>query len=138
LEKNFKNASIEFEFLTNPLFICQDSYLRDFFSDREHFSMNSFYISQRKKLDILLDNGKPKGGKWSFDKENRQKLSKDIKIAEICRPKTNKLVQEAKGYINNNFANNPGSTDKDDTSPNEICYRCGNQECRHKKKGRCF
>jgi deoxyribodipyrimidine photolyase-related protein len=111
MEKDFKNASIEFEFLTNPLFICQDSYLRDFFSDREHFSMNSFYISQRKKLDILLDNGKPKGGKWSFDKENRQKLNKYVKIPQIYHPKTNKFVQEAKIYINNNFANNPGTTD---------------------------
>jgi deoxyribodipyrimidine photolyase-related protein len=111
LEKEFKKASIEFEFLSNPLFICQDSDLRDFFSDKEHFSMNSFYISQRKKLDILLDNGKPKGGKWSFDKENRQKLSKEIQIPEICSTKTNKFIEEAKVYINNNFANNPGTTD---------------------------
>ncbi|MBM4103151.1 MAG: hypothetical protein FJ263_03750 [Planctomycetes bacterium] len=111
LEKIFKKASIEFEFLSNPLFICQDTYLRDFFCDKEHYSMNSFYISQRKKLDILLDNGKPKGGKWSFDKENRQKLKKDVKIPQISYPKTNKFIEEAKVYINKNFANNPGTTD---------------------------
>jgi deoxyribodipyrimidine photolyase-related protein len=111
LENDFKNASIEYEFLSNPLFICQDSYLRDFFCDKEHYSMNSFYISQRKKLDILLDNGKPKGGKWSFDKENRQKLNKDVQIPQILHPKTNKFIEEAKVYINKNFANNPGTTD---------------------------
>jgi len=111
LQKDFRKASVKFEFLNNPIFICRDSYLRDLFSYKKHYSMNSFYISQRKKLDILLDNGKPKGGKWSFDKENRQKLNKNVKIPKISHPKINKFVQEAKVYINNNFANNPGSTD---------------------------
>jgi deoxyribodipyrimidine photolyase-related protein len=111
LEKEFKNASIEYEFLSNPLFICKDSYLRDFFSDKEHFSMNSFYISERKKLGILLNNGKPKGGKWSFDKENRQKLNKDVQIPQILYPKTNKFIEEAKVYIKKNFINNLGTTD---------------------------
>jgi deoxyribodipyrimidine photolyase-related protein len=111
LQTEFKKAKIEFEFLSSPLFICQDSYIRDFFSDKEHYSMNSFYISQRKRLDILLDNGKPQGGKWSYDKDNRQKLSKDIQLPQICHPNSNQFVREAEVYINNNFANNPGSTD---------------------------
>ena len=42
--------------------------------------MASFYIAQRKKMNILLENGKPKGGKWSYDKENRKKIPKNIKV----------------------------------------------------------
>ena len=35
----------------------------------------NFYKKQRKRFDILMDpEGKPVGGKWSFDSDNRKKL----------------------------------------------------------------
>ena len=37
----------------------------------------SFYSNIRKKLNILIENGNPLGGKWSFDGENRKRLPKD-------------------------------------------------------------
>lgn len=36
--------------------------------------MQEFYIWQRRRLGILVEDGKPVGGKWSFDAENRKKL----------------------------------------------------------------
>ena len=36
--------------------------------------MTDFYINQRKKLDILMKDNKPLGGKWTFDGENRKKI----------------------------------------------------------------
>ena len=38
------------------------------------YKMTDFYINQRKKLDILMRDGKPIGGKWTFDGENRKKI----------------------------------------------------------------
>ena len=36
------------------------------------YRMSSFYQRARKNMDILMDeNGKPLGGKWSVDEENR-------------------------------------------------------------------
>ena len=37
----------------------------------------SFYSNIRKKLNVLIENGNPLGGKWSFDGENRKRLPKD-------------------------------------------------------------
>ena len=34
--------------------------------------MANFYKIARNKTDILMDKGKPKGGKWSFDEDNRK------------------------------------------------------------------
>ena len=31
-------------------------------------------------MNILLENGKPKGGKWSHDKENRKKIPKTLDV----------------------------------------------------------
>ncbi len=46
--------------------------------------MSSFYMNQRKKLNILIDDeNKPVGGKWSFDVENRKKLPKKITIPKV-------------------------------------------------------
>ncbi|MHC5000228.1 MAG: cryptochrome/photolyase family protein [Planctomycetota bacterium] len=111
LKKEFDRAKIVYEFLSCPLFLCQEPDLKNFFSDKEHYSMNSFYISQRKRLEILLDSGKPRGGKWSFDKENRQKLGKDVKVPGIHPPASNKFVREAKEYVSSCFPDNPGSTE---------------------------
>lgn len=33
--------------------------------------MENFYREQRRRLNLLMDNGKPAGGAWNFDKENR-------------------------------------------------------------------
>ena len=38
--------------------------------------MKTFYEGQRKKIGILMEGQKPKGGKWSFDDDNRKKLPK--------------------------------------------------------------
>ena len=47
----------------------------DVISNKRLF-MASFYQKMRRKFNILIDNeGKPIGGKWSFDEENRKKLT---------------------------------------------------------------
>jgi len=48
------------------------------------------------------------------------------------------FTKEALSEIASVTCNNIISFFKDDSLPNEICYRCENQECRHKKEGRCF
>ena len=43
--------------------------------------MANFYKMNRSKLNILMNkDGTPKGGKWSFDEDNRKKLPDKISI----------------------------------------------------------
>ena len=45
--------------------------------------MASFYTWQRRRLKILINpDGKPVGGSWSFDAENRKKLPKTVAVPE--------------------------------------------------------
>ena len=39
---------------------------------RDTLRMDTFYRWMRRRLDVLLDGGKPVGGKWSFDADNRK------------------------------------------------------------------
>ncbi|RAW03247.1 cryptochrome/photolyase family protein [Pseudochryseolinea flava] len=74
------------------------------------YFMANFYIQQRKKLKILLDeSGGPLGGKWSFDTENRKKVGKNVSIPPIYIPRENDFVKEAKNYANQHFAENYGT-----------------------------
>ena len=60
---------------SSPLFINSEHDLKDFFRpDKNKFFQTTFYKNQRKKHSILINaDGKPSGGKWTFDTENRKK-----------------------------------------------------------------
>jgi deoxyribodipyrimidine photolyase-related protein len=82
----------------------------DYASGHKKWYFTDFYLAQRKRLGILLDaDGKPVGGKWSFDTENRKKLPKDIQIPTINWPKPNKSVSEAQRYVEKQFPESPGA-----------------------------
>lgn len=95
----------------SPCFLTDRTTLKKMLGDKDHYVMNSFYIAQRKRLNILIKDGKPIGGKWSFDEDNRLKMPKGVSIPSCYKPLTNTYVQEAKNYINNHFKDNPGNID---------------------------
>ncbi|ANP71928.1 cryptochrome/photolyase family protein [Cryobacterium arcticum] len=59
--------------LETPNFLTDRAQIDDWFAHNGS-RMQDFYAWQRRRLDILVDDGKPVGGKWSFDTENRKKL----------------------------------------------------------------
>ncbi|MEI7734774.1 MAG: cryptochrome/photolyase family protein [Ferruginibacter sp.] len=82
----------------------------DYFSTKKNYFQTDFYIWQRKQRSILLDQaGKPLGGKWTFDADNRQRFPKNEKAPVLELPATNKYVEEARQYIQKNFADNYGA-----------------------------
>jgi deoxyribodipyrimidine photolyase-related protein len=62
-------------------------------------------------LNILLDEGGPVGGRWSFDPLNRRKIPKDFPLSELPQPKKNGFIAEAQTYVDENFPYHPGTTD---------------------------
>jgi deoxyribodipyrimidine photolyase-related protein len=69
-----------------------------------------FYVRQRKRLGVLLDPaGKPVGGKWTFDTENRKKLPKTVRPPAPAVPAEDEFVREARRYVRANFPDAPGT-----------------------------
>ena len=57
--------------------------LEQYFESKQKYFQTDFYTQQRKKLNILIDkDGKPEGGKWSYDADNSLKYPKDKTIVE--------------------------------------------------------
>jgi len=106
-----KRLGCELHVLESPQFMSDTASLDTFFKNRTHFSLARFYSAQRKRFGILMDDGKPVGGKWSFDAQNRRALPKNVIIPKLPKAKVSEYVEEAGEYVGARFGDNPGSVE---------------------------
>jgi len=92
----------------SPNFLTTQEELNTLFSKEKKYLMANFYIKQRKRLDILMENDAPAGGQWSFDADNRKKIPKGLMLPSVYAPKENEWVNEAIAYVEKNFQGNYG------------------------------
>ena len=111
LETLARELSCELHLLESPQFLSVTTNHESFFKSRRHFSMTRFYAAQRKGLGILMEDGKPVGGKWSFDSQNRRPLPKGMATPRLPRASQSDYVKEAGAYVQKRFADHPGSVD---------------------------
>ena len=111
IRQGLRNTDIEGRKYDSPGFLNTHKQLESFFlPPQSSYFQTRFYIQQRKQLDILLDDdSSPKGGKWSFDADNRKKYPKGKVPPKVALPEHNSLYEEARQYTEANFPNNPGT-----------------------------
>ena len=98
--------------ITSPMFLTTRDEFKEYLSKYKKPFMANFYKIIRLKSNILIDkNGKPKGDKWSFDKDNRKKLPKNIKVPSIYKLNHSKHTNDLKKFINLNFNDHPGNVE---------------------------
>ena len=112
--------NVSIEIFDNPQFLNTILELDSFFKNKEKkFFQTSFYITQRKKMKILLnEDDKPVGDKWSFDTDNRKKYPKGKIAPKINFPTKDTNYKEAKKYVNKYYENNYGNINE------QINYPC--------------
>lgn len=74
---------------------CQKRKLKPFFH-------SNFYKYQRQKREILMEKGKPKGGKYTYDSENRLAIPDKMKVPEVPSF-AGKYIVEAQKYVKKTF-----------------------------------
>ena len=95
--------------LPSPMFYGTRDEFREFAGDRSRLLMADYYKLQRRRSGILIDaDGKPEGGKWSFDESNRRKLPKDVQPPDIAPAPHSRHVEDAIGIVERHFADHPG------------------------------
>ena len=93
---------------SSPLFITSQDEFSTYLSKTKKPFMKTFYEQQRKKLDVLMENGKPKGGQWSFDEENRKKTPKKIEFPNIPTGTQSTHLENVKSLVKTKFNNHIG------------------------------
>jgi len=98
--------------LDSPMFLCTRGAFAKWIQNRSRLRMADFYKQQRRELGILLnERGKPLGGRWSFDQNNRQSLPGHVPLAALPEVEPKKLLQDVCKVVSKNFPNHPGSVD---------------------------
>lgn len=113
----FSDNKINYEILNDDRFICTHHEFTNFAKDKKTLLLENFYHIMRIKTQILMENspkkntGKPVGGKWNYDKENRDTIPNDVFAPPIKKLKKHKIVNEVIDLISKNFPKNFGTLD---------------------------
>lgn len=101
-----REAGLGLRVFDNPHFLTPTEVFDRFASDRRRWFFTDFYIAQRRRLGVLVDDrGRPAGGQWSFDPDNRRKLPAGIELPRIDWPMPDRRVREAQAYVRRHFPN---------------------------------
>ncbi|MFM7150629.1 MAG: cryptochrome/photolyase family protein [Gemmataceae bacterium] len=84
LQAALTRADLSTTIFEDDHFLTPISTIHEYAAEKKKLFFTDFYIRQRKHLGILVDSqGKPEGGKWSFDTDNRKKLPKNLDIPRL-------------------------------------------------------
>jgi len=73
--------------------------------------MDIFYKYVRRQMGVLMDNGAPVGGKFSFDPENREPWRGSPQPPDPPRFESDHIEEEVAVLIESDFNNHPGAVD---------------------------
>lgn len=80
-------------FVENNFFLTSKELFTTWAESQKSYLMENFYRGQRIRLNILVENGKPVGGAWNFDKENRSPLPKGYTFPPYLEHKSDEIDQ---------------------------------------------
>ncbi len=110
--RSLQETGIERTEYESPMFFCTRPYLREYYKKGQRFYLTSFYIDQRKRHNYLLtDEGKPVGGRWTYDTLNRKRLPADLSLPSRWIPPQTATVREAIRSVEEEFPENYGTAE---------------------------
>jgi deoxyribodipyrimidine photolyase-related protein len=108
----FKTHKIHLHILETPMFLCSRQDFKNYLFYHPKPFMKTFYEGERKRLKILLDTkGKPEGGHWSYDVENRKKAPKVLTNKDLVKHAPSIHLKDVSNIVNERFPKHPGSAE---------------------------
>ena len=106
-----RKHNIKWQIIDSPMFLTSRNEFKDFLKSHTKPMMSNFYKLSRRKNNILIVDDKPKGGKWSYDKENRKKIPSEIKIPNLIKISETQHTKKLKKDVKFIFHSHPGNVD---------------------------
>ncbi|AEB28196.1 hypothetical protein FN3523_0339 [Francisella hispaniensis] len=104
-----KDFSIDVEIRTDDRFLATIVEFSKWSKNYKQIRMEYFYRYMRTKHNILLDNdGKPEGGQWNYDSQNRKMPSTDTKVPEPYKSTVDDITKRVIELVEKTFGNNFG------------------------------
>lgn len=111
LARATRGAGLRVVRYASPMFLTPRDWADDFFAREKGYRMARFYAAQRRRMNLLMEDGQPVGGQWSFDAENRKKLPRGLLIPPEHHPAPLPEVRAALHSVAKDFPGHPGSAD---------------------------
>ena len=99
------------QFLDHDGWLTKRNWFLESVGDKPPFRMDRFYQRVRKETGILMEHGKPVGGKYSFDSENRFPWKGDPETQKELEFEVDEIDNEVMDLVNSKFSTNPGKCD---------------------------
>lgn len=104
-----KRLKIPVSQLEDSRFLASASFFKEWKARQKQPRMEYFYREMRKLHGLLLDaDGKPEGGRWNYDRENRKGWRGAADIPPRSFPTPNTVTQQVIDEVQQAFPNNPG------------------------------
>lgn len=110
-------------FVENPGFLLTTAEVREAFPGRPRFFQTRFYQDQRRRRGILMEQGKPLGGRWTYDAQNRRRLPRGMAVPPLPALAPNPWVTQAGTWVKERFPDHPGGIEG-------FCYPVTHAEAR--------
>ena len=92
-------------------FICSVESFNEWASGRKSLVLEHFYRMMRTRLSVLVDEqGKPEGGTWNLDKENRKAFKSAPRPPKPYEPRLDSVTREVIDLVERRFPDHPGTT----------------------------
>ena len=99
------------EVVPNETWLTRREQFTAAFEGGRPWRMDRFYREVRRELDVLMEKGKPVGGKFSFDAENRKRWPGEPAAPELPRFEVDPVTEEVVTLVEQVFGDHPGELD---------------------------
>ncbi|MFW2480630.1 MAG: cryptochrome/photolyase family protein, partial [Lentimonas sp.] len=111
LNKVCADEGVDVEMREDSHFYTTPSEFSQHAEGRKGLRMEFFYRELRKRFGVLMEDGKPVGGDWNYDQENRGKFGKSgpQDLNDGPGHRNDALTQEVIQLVEKRFTDHPGS-----------------------------
>ncbi len=109
-------TALPLEIREDTHFLCTREKFQKHAAGRKQLRMEFFYREMRQHADVLMEKGKPLGGQWNYDHDNRESFGKSGPGLRIPprRFAPDELTRGVIADVRTHFAKHPGSLDEFD------------------------
>lgn len=112
LRESVRSADCRLEIRADRHFLCRPEEFVSFAEDRHRLLLETFYRRMRRRHDVLVHGDAPIGGRWNYDKDNRESFGRHGP-GDIAAPffPCDAITREVATMIGQRFPNHPARLD---------------------------
>lgn len=92
-------------------FVCSNAEFDAWAAGRRQLRMEYFYREMRRKTGLLMEDGRPVGGHWNYDADNRRPYRGEVPLPPALEFERDEIDREVLALVADHFPDHPGRLD---------------------------